>query len=313
MTAFILKIIASISMLIDHTGAVFIEYTPMSFRWIGRIAFPIYAYLIAQGCKHTENIDKYLLRLGVFALISEVPFDIAFMHYQMDDTLHFGINFLRYTNVFFTLFLGVACIVIYEKLKVKKRPELALIPIALIPLFFIANVLPESFPVSPSEFAAIVMVLYTAGALCFAYYLPDEEIGKSEPKKTISFFAALPLLLTADFIASDYGAFGVALIFILYLAKPENRVSRTIILTAGMFLHYGLDIFTYYHDYIDGVYVTGRMLNQFNLLCLLFAFAAVVLVFLYNGKQGPKVKWAFYAFYPVHISVLAIIWNIMRF
>ena len=123
MTAFVLKIIASICMLFDHTGAVFTASTPLFFRWIGRIAFPIYAYMIAQGCKHTNNIDKYLLRLGIFALISEIPFDIAFMHYYtMDGALNLGINFLRNTNVFYTLFLGVACISIYEKLKVKKRP-----------------------------------------------------------------------------------------------------------------------------------------------------------------------------------------------
>ena len=309
MTAFILKIIASVCMLLDHIWAVFTSSTPLYFTWIGRIAFPIYAYMIAQGCKHTNNINKYLLRLGIFALISEIPFDIAFMHYYtMDDTLNLGINFLRNTNVFYTLFLGVACISVYEKLKVKKRPELALISIVIIPFIFVGNVLPESFPVSTTEFAAIVTGLYTAAILCFVHFLPGIENENREPHNFLSFLAALPLLLTASMFASDYGAFGVALIFVLYLAKPEDKVRRTVVLAAGVIYHYGLDLFTSYSYYVDDVRVTSTMLNQSNLMSLLFAFIAVILIFLYNGKQGPKVKWAFYAFYPTHISALAIIW-----
>ena len=76
MTAFVIKIIASICMLLDHIGVVFgtqmaeLYSWPVIFKSIGRIAFPIYAYMIAQGCKHTKNINKYLFRLGIFALIS---------------------------------------------------------------------------------------------------------------------------------------------------------------------------------------------------------------------------------------------------
>ena len=294
-------------MLIDHTGAVFTSSTPLFFRWIGRIAFPIYAYLIAQGCKRTGNINKYLMRLGIFALISEIPFDVAFMHYYtMDDTLNLGINFLRNTNVFYTLFLGAACISVYEKLKIKKRPELALISLVIIPFMFAANVLPESFPVSSTEFAAIVTGLYTAAVLCFARFLPD--IANRAPHNFLPFWTALPLILTAAMFDSDYGAFGVALIFVLYLAKPEDKVRRTVVLAAGVIYLYGLDLFTSYSYYDDDTRVTETLLNQFNLMCLLFAFIAVILIFLYNGKQGPKAKWAFYAFYPTHISVLAIIW-----
>lgn len=78
-----LKIIAVITMLIDHIAYVLQIYsysysTYHIMRIIGRIAFPIFAFMIAEGAKHTRDIRKYLLRLLIFAFISEVPFDLAF-------------------------------------------------------------------------------------------------------------------------------------------------------------------------------------------------------------------------------------------
>jgi len=109
-------------MLIDHFGAVMLQSMQSMLdepwlyaeiyaltRGIGRIAFPIFAYLIAQGCVHTKDIRKYLLRLGLLAIISEPFFDMAFWGGN--------INFLANTNIFYTLFLGAAAIASYEKSK----------------------------------------------------------------------------------------------------------------------------------------------------------------------------------------------------
>jgi len=63
------------------------------------------------------------------------------------------------------------------------------------------------------------MSLYTAGALCFAYFLPDRENENEDPKNFISFLVASPLLLTSVLFSSDYDAFGVSLIFLLYLGE----------------------------------------------------------------------------------------------
>ena len=73
MTSFVLKIIAIITMFIDHLGyAVFNRFSPLNF--IGRISFPIFAFQISEGYIHTKNVKKYLARLFIFSLISQIPF-----------------------------------------------------------------------------------------------------------------------------------------------------------------------------------------------------------------------------------------------
>jgi hypothetical protein len=159
--------------------------------------------------------------------------------------------------------------------------------------------------------AAVVMDLYSAGALCFANFLPEAETvdAVSFKQKIIPLLVALPVIITAGASKADYDMFGVGLIFILYLANPENKITRTIVLAAGVIYQYGNNLITESGDFIDRVFVIAeRSLNWFSLFNMLFALISVVLILLYNGKQGPKVKWAFYAFYPVHITVLLLVW-----
>ena len=120
-----LKMIAIISMLIDHTAAVLVDQQTHdilyhSMRNIGRIAFPIFCFLLVQGFMHTKNLMKYATRLGVFALISEIPFDLAFY----GDFLSF-----EHQNVFFTLFIGL--LVLIGLKKSENSPLLNFLPIGL--------------------------------------------------------------------------------------------------------------------------------------------------------------------------------------
>lgn len=114
-----LKWIAIACMLIDHIGAVIVEpivmggvYLPILtpkqwvilyyvLRCIGRIAFPIFAFLIVEGFTHTRNRWKYLRNLCIFALVSEVPFNFAIARTAWT---------LQYQNVFCTLALGLVAI-----------------------------------------------------------------------------------------------------------------------------------------------------------------------------------------------------------
>lgn len=107
MTSNTLKIIAVISMVIDHVGMLFFPQSAI-FRIIGRLAFPIFAFLIANGVIHTTNFRKYIGRLAIFALISQIPFYIF--------TKMLGIEGLL-LNIFFTLILGATLLHLYTRVK----------------------------------------------------------------------------------------------------------------------------------------------------------------------------------------------------
>lgn len=95
--SFQLKWIAIITMVIDHVGAVLFPHQ-MIFRIIGRISFPIFCFLLVEGFFHTSNVKKYTVRLGVFALLSEIPYDLAFRGSFVD---------IHKQNVFFALLIGL--------------------------------------------------------------------------------------------------------------------------------------------------------------------------------------------------------------
>lgn len=101
----VIKLVAMALMLVDHIGAVFggvmDENLYTVLRAAGRISFPLFAFFIIEGFFHTRDVKKYLIRLGAFALISELPFDYAF-YWWMPDVLFWG-----HQNIFFTLALGL--------------------------------------------------------------------------------------------------------------------------------------------------------------------------------------------------------------
>ena len=96
MTGFQLKLLAILAMTADHIGAVFFPEIPL-LRWIGRLAMPVLSFFIGEGLRHTRSPRRYLLRLTWFALLSELPFDLAF---------YGGIEW-GHQNVYFTLALGL--------------------------------------------------------------------------------------------------------------------------------------------------------------------------------------------------------------
>ena len=108
-TSFGLHIMAMLFMLCDHIWATLF----LSERWltcIGRISFPIFAFLIVEGFYHTSDLKKYLKRLFIFAIISEIPFDLMYSGIPFD---------LFHQNVLWTFIIGLIGISIIDKIKKK--------------------------------------------------------------------------------------------------------------------------------------------------------------------------------------------------
>ena len=90
---FDLKILAIITMTIDHIGAIMYPNIDI-FRIIGRISFPIFAFLLVEGFKHTSNKLKYFLRLLLFAIITQPIYDYAFNNQDLNILFTFSLSFL---------------------------------------------------------------------------------------------------------------------------------------------------------------------------------------------------------------------------
>ena len=236
-----LKMIAIVTMLIDHIGATILGrmlmasgyadldgtdiaatmqwlsenatlyYANMIIRFIGRVAFPIFCFLLVQGFLHTSNKKKYALRLALFALISEIPFNLA----VTSKVLEFD-----YQNVFFTLFIGLITMIVFEAVEKKEEWHKAL------------------------KIILQILVVLTGMGI-------------------------------AEFLRTDYGAIGVFCIMMLYIFR-KNKVSQIVV-------------------------------GCVSFIWELTAPLAFIPIGFYNGKRGWKMKYFFYAFYPVHLLILYFI------
>ncbi len=104
-------------MIIDHCGVVFKSYLSpqiyLMMRGIGRISFPIFCFLLVEGFFHTRNHHRYLSRLLLFSVLSEIPFDLALRH----TILSCPLSVMDWTeqNVFFTLAFGFLAMMMIEQ------------------------------------------------------------------------------------------------------------------------------------------------------------------------------------------------------
>lgn len=170
MSALMLRLIACAAMLLDHIGY---AYGIADLRVVGRIAFPIFVYLIYNGYRHTSSPVKYALRLGVFALVSQVPFAL-FCHYT---------NYFQNGNVFVTLLMALLCVWAADVL-VKNRATkwLCLLPTVLVFALYYFGIVHSDYGAKGVLMAMVFWlldgkavwkrVLTCVLVLCVVYYSP---------------------------------------------------------------------------------------------------------------------------------------------
>ena len=222
MTSFLLKMIGIISMLCDHSGDAIIKNFS-NFNLIGRFAFPIFAFQAANGYIHTRNLKNYMIRLLIFAIISQIPFMLFISTYSNNFSL----------NIFFTLLLGICSLYVYDKIN----------------------------------------------------------------NKILGFAAVIAISIIAQLIKVDYGAFGVLAIFLFYLFKNDKlkMVISFLLICIGKYTLYTIQ---------------NPILYQYYIKLGIFTFLAIIPILFFNNKEGPKLKYFFYIFYPLHLIVL---WFISMF
>lgn len=159
---FTLKLIALITMTIDHATCVLSDFLPFFqenyfiFRGIGRIAFPIYCFLLVEGYFHTHSVRRYVGRLLLAFVLSELPFDLVFSGAFPD---------WSYQNVMLTLAIGLLTVYFVDNAKhlaaqiVQKEPAQSALQSLMIFAFAILGYLLAEFCATDYGGGGVVMIL----------------------------------------------------------------------------------------------------------------------------------------------------------
>lgn len=119
-SSFTLHLVAMAFMFCDHLWATVLSGS----QWltdIGRIAFPIFAFMVSEGFCRTKNFKKYLIRMLVFAIISEIPFNLMYGG---------SVIYPYHQNVIWTFIIALLCLKVIERAKEKGKLWLTLVAVA---------------------------------------------------------------------------------------------------------------------------------------------------------------------------------------
>jgi len=285
-----LKVIAMTSMLIDHAAVALIERGAWAagnvttantviyyiMRAIGRLAFPMFCFLIAEGYVNTRNAQRYLIRLVTFGLISEVPFDIAFYGKTVDTDAQ---------NVFFTLASGLVAIMLWDRMLLGTTRDMM-----------------ESEMVADGSDASESEADDESGSASESK--SDDTTGSASDREKLKSLSPVMMFvraprrqklrvmlmvaaigLTMTLLDTDYGGIGTLVIVCMYIFRGQetNRNCMT------------------------GIALMGSGIAE------VFGMLAFVPLHFYNGERGmARVnKYVFYVFYPLHIGLLIVVRYLM--
>jgi len=234
-TSMSLHLMAMLFMLCDHLWATVVPGNDW-LTCVGRLAFPIFAFMIVEGYFHTRNLKKYVGRLLLFAVISEIPFNLV-----MGSRIFYSIH----QNVLWTFLIAILCIYLNERAKTKGG--------------MVRRVLMG---------CVTIILAFVLGLVGFV----------------------------------DYNYAGVFMVLVFYFFRGRRWWHFL-----GQFLLLW--------------YINVEMLSGFAYEVVLFgethfivrqgfALFALIPIWLYKGKQGlhnKALQYFNYAFYPVHLLVLALV------
>lgn len=267
LNAEMLKTLAMIIMLIDHIGAFLIDhndplYWPL--RSVGRLAFPIFCFLIAEGAYYTRSMPRYLARLAAFAIINTPPYNLVHgsKWYSPDNV-----------NVFFTLFFGLAAIYSITELPRSIFRRLG------------------KFGLADSEAACTLFGLPLCVLCYFAAYWMNTDYGEYGVAAILIFWLLRrrPVDAWMAFALLTFVFFG----FLIMTRDESGGVSYSMINVCNVvnMLREDSDSEFYY-------YLQKQMLAALAFIpCLLYNGKK-------GGLKGKYSKYIFYAFYPVHLWCL---------
>lgn len=293
MSAFVLKLIAVVSMLIDHAAyslflaGVFTGKGYVYMRAVGRIAFPIFAYMIVNGFEKTHDVRRYFSRLALFAVISQPVYRLAFTaaNYGAQALTGGGITLSLTAANITAPCLAALIAAAYLIFACRGRVDLSLLWVCA------ALVLPyvrlEVFGIT--LLGGKLNVFYTL-AIGLALIAALDALRRARGGKG-ELFRALMLLLAALAAAlllqktADYGWMGLALIAALYLAR-SRRVYQAGVIVLWCVCEYAV--------------------MQLSWFFALYAMLAAVPVLLYSGRLGARMR-GFYLVYPVHLGIFYVL------
>lgn len=297
MSVFILKCIAVVSMIIDHTGYILSlsgysgGNTVLIMRAVGRLAFPIFAFLIVNGAQKSRDRLAYLSRLSLFALISQLPFTLAFSpENYMPAALRQADSFIAMAPLWQRglPLIMLTALVYFLLLHRRGRPGLWYVLAALVlPLFRLKL---GGFLLIDAPLNVFFTLACSLALICAvdAIMSNDSRYSPVELALLVSAAAAAALYLLPN---SDYSYKGLLLIASIYLFK-NFRLAQLVAIVAWCAYMYGYD-------------------SRF----LIGALCACPLILLYTGRKGPSFKTLFYLIYPVHLVLLwflSFIYNNLR-
>lgn len=296
MSLFLLKLLALLAMCLDHMGIVFgiggwnlIDYDLYRvLRGIGRIAFPIFAYLLINGQLKSKNLNMYLSRLLLFAAISQIPFTLAFypvnlMYMSSTETL----TWFSYNG---SVIIDLILIIAYWYFFCEKHLDKTLFLVAIVLILSGFSLKVNGIWILSS---GDLNVLYTLSLGLIMVSGLDKIHSLVKEKWYQVFLIVLVMILSTVYIASrsDYGVAGILLICGIYLFKHKKSWQVFFICLWGI---------TFY-----------GIINE-NIYNAVFCCISIVFILLYNEKKGLSFKYFFYTFYPIHLFFLGLFNIIFR-